>query len=201
MTAEVNHTGTTGMKYDGGKPRPGLLFKYAMAGIRGVIAVLEFGAKKYAPGSWVTVPEGEERYFEAAQRHFMDIQEHGLDHLDHESGLLSLDHLLCDLLFVRQLVANRPKETCDTCEADGIYATDGSGPFDCFKCGKKVLKSELKVYDLIGGNKAPLTLSQFDRYWEIEAEQRINSPLYWNNLTPFGKHQYIMAQLYKEEIL
>lgn len=29
-------------------------------------------------------------------------------------------------------------EECDTCEADGIYATDGSGPFDCFKCGKKV---------------------------------------------------------------
>lgn len=26
---------------------------------------------------------------------------------------------------------------CDTCEDDGIYATNGDGPFDCFKCGKK----------------------------------------------------------------
>lgn len=197
MTAEVNHTGTTGMKYDGGKPRPGLLFKYAMAGIRGVIAVLEFGAKKYAPGSWVTVPEGEDRYFEAAQRHFMDIQEHGLDHLDHESGLLSLDHLLCDLLFVRQLVANRPKETVEVEKPTDVKPAikPSMGKVQTTKAGM-----DTKVYDLIGGYTAQLTHVQFCRYWEIEAQQQVHSPLFWSNLTPFGRHQHIMAKLYKEKV-
>ena len=26
---------------------------------------------------------------------------------------------------------------CDTCIDDGIHATDGSGPYDCYACGKK----------------------------------------------------------------
>lgn len=28
-------------------------------------------------------------------------------------------------------------EGCQTCEPDGIYATDGTGPWDCYACGKK----------------------------------------------------------------
>jgi len=26
---------------------------------------------------------------------------------------------------------------CQTCEDDGIHATDGTGPYDCYSCGKK----------------------------------------------------------------
>ncbi len=30
---------------------------------------------------------------------------------------------------------------CQTCEDDGIHATDGSGPYDCYACGKKARPS------------------------------------------------------------
>ncbi len=29
------------------------------------------------------------------------------------------------------------EESCDHCEPEGVFATDGAGPFDCYACGKK----------------------------------------------------------------
>lgn len=97
-----------GMKYDEGKADWTLL---PLFGLRGVVRALEFGAEKYAPHSWSTVPDCKHRYSAAVLRH---LEELTLDvaHLgdwdralcqsrDSESGLLTLDHLLCDLLFVR----------------------------------------------------------------------------------------------------
>lgn len=87
-----------GMKFDGGKVRWSLILGGCIKGLRGILAVLEFGAKKYAANSWQNVEAA--RYQEALSRHFMDIQEHGLQHIDSDSGLLSIYHLGCDALFL-----------------------------------------------------------------------------------------------------
>lgn len=28
-------------------------------------------------------------------------------------------------------------EVCDVCHPDGLYDTDGNGPYNCYECGKK----------------------------------------------------------------
>lgn len=105
--AAVNVSGSVGMKHDGGKPRPTLIFNHMPEAIHGVIRVLEFGAVKYEEGSWKTVPNGERRYFDASLRHIMELAEHGIDHIDPESGERAIYHLLCDLMFIAQLAHNR----------------------------------------------------------------------------------------------
>lgn len=87
-----------GMKFDGGKPRWSLLMKGIHKGLRGVLSILEFGAIKYAADSWKQVPPA--KYEEALMRHLAEINEHGLQHVDYESGKLSIYHLACDALFL-----------------------------------------------------------------------------------------------------
>ena len=88
-------------KNDQGKARPTLL---PWPGIRAVLSVLEFGAKKYAPHSWSTVQP--ERYIEALGRHAIELLErhrtdpNGIYCLDEESGLPTLAHLACNALFL-----------------------------------------------------------------------------------------------------
>jgi hypothetical protein len=84
-----------GMKFDQGKLDYLLLpFK----AITEVVKVLEFGKQKYAEDSWKTVPNGKRRYLKAAFRHFVDYLEGKT--VDEESGLPTLAHAVCDLLFV-----------------------------------------------------------------------------------------------------
>lgn len=65
----------------------------------GVIAsVLTYGAKKYAPDSWQTIPDGEKRYFGALMRHLEAYQSGEI--LDDESGLPHIHHALCNLYFL-----------------------------------------------------------------------------------------------------
>lgn len=64
----------------------------------GVLKVLEFGAKKYAPNSWQSVPDAETRYANAAKRHWLFPA--NLRELDDDSKLQHRWHLATNLLFL-----------------------------------------------------------------------------------------------------
>ena len=85
-------------KFDQGKPRWSL-FVWDAAEV--VVRVLEYGAQKYAPRSWVAVPDGHERYLNAAVRHL--VARMGGEVVDPESGLPHLGHAACSVLFALSL--------------------------------------------------------------------------------------------------
>lgn len=100
------HAGQAGgLKFDAGKDQWGLLLsgKGMLAAVRGVVHVLMFGAKKYAAHSWRDVEDNERRYLDGLMRHYSAIMEHGLKALDEESGMLHIDHLNCNGLFLGEL--------------------------------------------------------------------------------------------------
>lgn len=90
-------------KHDAGKWRFSLV---PMNAIRSVIDVLEFGAKKYAPDNWKTVPDARKRYFDATIRHVTAWWSGEKD--DGESGLPHLAHAICCLLFLLWLDEEQP---------------------------------------------------------------------------------------------
>jgi len=63
--------------------------------IRDVEQVLQYGAKKYSPNSWKTVPNAKERYWSAYVRHIT-----AKDEADEESDLPHTSHALCNLVFL-----------------------------------------------------------------------------------------------------
>lgn len=92
-----------GMKFDDGKPQPMLLFGGMPLALQGISAVLGFGAEKYAPNSWRTVPNGLARYKDALMRHMLAY--FAGEWSDPESGLPHLDHAATNLAFIRELEA------------------------------------------------------------------------------------------------
>lgn len=72
-----------GAKLDKGKPRAGLIEDFSLA-LMAVTEVLDFGARKYSPHGWESVPDGEERYRDAAWRHLL-ARRH--EQIDPDSGL------------------------------------------------------------------------------------------------------------------
>ena len=94
-----------GVKYDNGKTRFDL---YPLEAYEGCAKVLTFGANKYTPHGWKSVPDAKNRYYAALIRHlneqklYTDKGGEGL-HIDEESGLPSLDHAQCCLVFLREL--------------------------------------------------------------------------------------------------
>jgi len=85
----------TGLKYDDGKLRYSLVPPIAM---KGLAEVLTFGAKKYAPNSWQTVPNGQERYLDALYRH-LEAYRAG-EKIDSDSGLSHLSHAISNVAFL-----------------------------------------------------------------------------------------------------
>lgn len=99
-----------GGKDDSKKLPMTLLFAGMPNALEGVARVLEGGAKKYAAHSWRKVENGLQRYHDAAARHMHDLNKHGLEHINTEDfGLPTIDHLLCDLLFIRELLVAEGK--------------------------------------------------------------------------------------------
>lgn len=92
-----------GMKYDGEKPRMGLI---PMLALTEVAKVLTYGAKKYAPDNWRKVDGLQERYYDAALRH---LTEYKYNKTDPESNLSHLAHCMCSLMFMLedQLLAEK----------------------------------------------------------------------------------------------
>ena len=64
--AEIEQVRQDGLKLDNGKPRHSLL---PNGSISSIIAVLEFGAKKYQANNWQKFDNAKERYYDAAMRH------------------------------------------------------------------------------------------------------------------------------------
>ena len=86
---------TGGLKFDAGKLRYSFIPPEAT---RALAEVLSFGARKYAPNSWQTVPNAPERYLDALIRH---LEAHRSGELyDPESNLPHVYHLLCNAAFL-----------------------------------------------------------------------------------------------------
>jgi hypothetical protein len=90
-----------GRKFDNEKPRYGLL---KPASLEEMVKVLTYGAKKYSVDNWKLVPDLENRYFDAAQRHIWAFRR-GETH-DPESGLHHLAHAMCSLMFILETNLN-----------------------------------------------------------------------------------------------
>lgn len=93
--SERNTNNSEGKKYDQGKQDWTLL---PWASIRQVVAVLDFGAIKYAPNAWMNVPDARRRYMSAAYRHMTAVSEG--EWLDSESNLPHIAHAACCMLFM-----------------------------------------------------------------------------------------------------
>lgn len=95
------------LKFDGGKPRWSLLMQGLAKGLAGVVAVLTFGAKKYAAHSWRNVQNGQERYKDALYRHLHAIESGELT--DPESGCSHWSHVATNALFLHELEIQNAK--------------------------------------------------------------------------------------------
>ncbi len=84
-----------GQKFDQGKHQWSLL---PWSALGEVVAVLGFGARKYAPNQWQDVPNATTRYTDAALRHVTAWLSG--EQLDPESKLPHLAHAVCCLLFL-----------------------------------------------------------------------------------------------------
>lgn len=112
--------GPGGKKNDAGKPRWDLLPRAVLGGI---VAVLTYGAKKYADDSWQKVPNGLRRYLAAQERHLNDRLRG--EELDPESGLEHAFHYGCNALFVTYKLAFCPNEVAAYAKATGYDSSPG----------------------------------------------------------------------------
>ena len=86
----------TGLKYDQGKNRLGLVFRGFSKALWQVGEVGTFGANKYKPDSWQELEQ--ERYKDALLRHlFLYFQG---EKIDNESGLNHLSHVAWNALAI-----------------------------------------------------------------------------------------------------
>ena len=93
-----------GRKSDTGKRRFSL---FPLEAVFAIVDVLEYGARKYAPGNWRHVSNAKQRYYDAAMRHLMAW---GSDEkLDSESGHPHLAHAACCLVLLIALELEPPK--------------------------------------------------------------------------------------------
>ena len=84
-----------GIKHDFGKRQWHLL---PMAALDPIVRVLEFGAAKYEPDGWKSVPDPVTRYYNALQRHLIAWRSGEVN--DPESGEHHLAHAGCCLVFL-----------------------------------------------------------------------------------------------------
>lgn len=96
-----------GRKDDGGKFQWALLMNGLALALRGVLAVLMFGAKKYAPDSWQRVENGPVRYKDALYRHLSEMELHGFYARDEETGLYHAYHVACNAMFMAHFAASK----------------------------------------------------------------------------------------------
>lgn len=94
-----------GRKFDGDKLQYGLLPAIAL---KEVVKVLTYGAQKYEPDNWRRVPDGNRRYFDAAQRHIWQYKEGEM--YDPETGFHHLAHAVCCLMFINELDFNEKRK-------------------------------------------------------------------------------------------
>jgi len=88
-----------GVKFDEGKLQYELM---PIGALEGVVKILSFGAQKYAPYNWMKV-RPIYRYYGALLRHIEAVRKG--EWLDKESGFPHLDHAMCNLVFLHELLA------------------------------------------------------------------------------------------------
>lgn len=86
---------TVGVKYDNDKPQWSLL---PFRALTQVVAVLTYGAKKYAPDNWKKVPDARRRYIDAGFRHLTAYTTGETN--DPETGKHHLAHAICCMLYL-----------------------------------------------------------------------------------------------------
>ncbi len=82
-----------------GKVRAGLLQQFPRA-LMAVADVATRGAVKYSDGGWQHVDNGQQRYKDAAMRHWL---KQGMETHDQDSGLLHASHLAWNCLATLEL--------------------------------------------------------------------------------------------------
>jgi hypothetical protein len=91
----ATNTGEAGRKFDIGKLQYGLVPPNAL---KETVKVLTAGAEKYDKNNWQIVPDAQNRYFDALQRHLWDWK---MGHQnDPETNLNHLAHVVCNALFL-----------------------------------------------------------------------------------------------------
>ncbi len=98
----TNHTGSVGMKYDGGKILAGVLTQDFPRALEAVAVIGTYGARKYARNSWLAVPDGFQRYSDAMVRHQLKIGQGEV--YDEESNLLHYAHFAWNALATLELL-------------------------------------------------------------------------------------------------
>jgi len=82
-------------KFDDDKP---MMHLVPLISVEAVAKVMTFGAKKYAPNGWKSVPNAVNRYNSAMLRHMVAIQKG--ETIDPDSGLPHIDHIACNAMFL-----------------------------------------------------------------------------------------------------
>lgn len=107
-------------KADAGKARPDLLSLGMQRALRIVQATMEYGAIKYEAHSWRNVPNAQERYFAAAERHHQERLLLGqgqflpiLEGCDPESKLPHIAHEIFNLLALIELELDENPDLLD----------------------------------------------------------------------------------------
>ena len=88
----------SGAKLDAGKPRPWLVLGGFRQALMEVARVGTYGARKYSDNGWRSVPNGQQRYLDAAFRHLLAPEVR-----DTESDLPHLAMAIWNLLAVLEL--------------------------------------------------------------------------------------------------
>ena len=112
---EVDPHGTdqheAGAKLDAGKLLPELVLGAFPRALEQVVKVGTQGAEKYTPNGWLAVPNGEQRYLNAAGRHRSERHK-GYD-LDNDSKQLHLAHEAWNLLAALELKLRKEEALSD----------------------------------------------------------------------------------------
>jgi hypothetical protein len=95
-----------GAKLDSGKQLPyTVLSKFTLA-LQEVTKVGTFGAQKYTRDGWLSVTEGERRYYEAMMRHLLEDMKQE-ESKDEQTGITHLAHAAWNILAIITLRALR----------------------------------------------------------------------------------------------
>lgn len=101
--AYAGQAGANGLKYDNGKLLAGIPIQDFPRALKAIAEIGTYGAKKYKRSSWHTVEDGRQRYEDAMNRHYIELNIHGKNSLDEESGLLHLAHFAWNALAILEL--------------------------------------------------------------------------------------------------
>lgn len=161
-TSDQQDKPTLGMKYDSGKPRFSLVPRKALMR---TIDVLEAGAKKYSEHNWRKVDNAEQRYLDAAFRHFVDHMDG--QYLDPETNLPSLAHALCCIMFALELREERR-------DGDGDGKAPANHALDALSYTIAPLGASLRTDGVksAASASAPAPVEVPDRYADLSPEGR-----------------------------